>query len=52
MENGAEVLAKIPNPNAGSVKYVVVVASEVGILDYVRNVSLLARLLLTQTSSC
>jgi hypothetical protein len=34
MENGREILARIPNPNAGHPAYVV--ASEVATLDFVR----------------
>lgn len=34
MENGREILARIPNPNAGHPQYVV--ASEVATLDFVR----------------
>ncbi|RHZ48909.1 hypothetical protein CDV55_101627 [Aspergillus turcosus] len=36
MENGEEVLARIPNPNAGHAQYCV--ASEVATLDFLRNV--------------
>ncbi|KAF7166804.1 hypothetical protein CNMCM6106_002502 [Aspergillus hiratsukae] len=36
MENGREILARIPNPNAGHPQYVV--ASEVATLDFLRNV--------------
>ncbi|KAE8146871.1 phosphotransferase enzyme family protein [Aspergillus avenaceus] len=36
MDNGREVLARIPNPNAGHPRYVV--ASEVATLDFLRNV--------------
>ncbi|KAF4221630.1 hypothetical protein CNMCM6457_001781 [Aspergillus fumigatiaffinis] len=36
MENGREILARIPNPNAGHPAYVV--ASEVATLDFLRNV--------------
>ncbi|RHZ46471.1 phosphotransferase family protein [Aspergillus thermomutatus] len=36
MENGKEVLARIPNPNAGHPQYCV--ASEVATLDFLRNV--------------
>ncbi|OJJ43599.1 hypothetical protein ASPZODRAFT_136051 [Penicilliopsis zonata CBS 506.65] len=36
MENGKEVLARIPNPNAGHPRYVV--ASEVATLDFLRTV--------------
>lgn len=35
MENSREVLARIPNPNAGNSQYVV--ASEVATLDFVRD---------------
>jgi hypothetical protein len=42
MENGEEVLARIPNPNAGHPEYCV--ASEVATLDFVRR-SVLAKLL-------
>lgn len=35
MANGQEILAKIPNPNAGNPHYVV--ASEVATLDFVRD---------------
>ncbi|PKY03575.1 kinase-like protein [Aspergillus campestris IBT 28561] len=36
MEDGREVLARIPNPNAGNPKHIV--ASEVATLDFARNV--------------
>ncbi|KZN88255.1 Altered inheritance of mitochondria protein [Penicillium chrysogenum] len=36
MENGEEVLARIPNPNAGHPQYCV--ASEVATLDFLRNI--------------
>lgn len=35
MENGRDILARIPNPNAGNPEYVV--GSEVATLDYVRE---------------
>ena len=37
MENGKEILARIPNPNAGHPHYVV--ASEVATLDFVRGIT-------------
>ncbi|KAL1977317.1 hypothetical protein VTN31DRAFT_176 [Thermomyces dupontii] len=36
MEDGREILARIPNPNAGPSRYVV--ASEVATLDFLRNI--------------